>query len=199
MEGGIFTSNYVTYEILTDSENWTVRRRYSDFQWLRSILQKFFPGHIVPPLPSKKVGPRRFQEDFIDKRMKFMQKFIEAVLESEYFKSSSAMVTFLSLDNRNTFEAKMKEMNAIKPSNFIEDIRTFDGKVKIVDNAENEKYFTNISNFFSLTAQLMERINYSLKGFYINLNNACINLEEIETDFKTLDKLNKRVFMVSYD
>ena len=52
------SSNYVEYEVETKQMNWLVKRRYSDFEWLRQVLSKFNPGHLIPPLPSKKIGPR---------------------------------------------------------------------------------------------------------------------------------------------
>ena len=74
--------------------NWTVHRRYSDFIWLRNILCKIFIGQVVPPIPNKKTGGRRFEEDFIEKRMKFLNKFISAVLENEVFKTIESFIAF---------------------------------------------------------------------------------------------------------
>ena len=68
------TSNYVEYEVETKQMNWIVKRRYSDFEWLRQVLGRFNPGHMIPPLPSKKIGSRRFELDFIAKRMKFLRQ-----------------------------------------------------------------------------------------------------------------------------
>jgi hypothetical protein len=30
---------------------WEVKRRPQDFDWLRNMLVKFYPGLVVPPLP----------------------------------------------------------------------------------------------------------------------------------------------------
>ena len=37
IEGGFFSSSYVTYSINTIPFNFNVRKRYSDFEWLRNI------------------------------------------------------------------------------------------------------------------------------------------------------------------
>ena len=73
IETGFLSSNYVNYEVETAVMEWLVRRRYSDFEWLRTVLIKFNPGRVVPPLPNKKIGSRRFEVDFIEKRMMFLQ------------------------------------------------------------------------------------------------------------------------------
>ena len=58
------SSGYINYEVETPEVGWMVPRRYSEFEWLRTVLVKFHPGHVVAPLPSKKIGSRRFEEDF---------------------------------------------------------------------------------------------------------------------------------------
>ena len=74
METSIFKSNYISYEIITDVTQWNVTRRYSDFDWLRQTLKKIHPGLYCPPLPQKKLGSRRFENDFVAKRMKYLNK-----------------------------------------------------------------------------------------------------------------------------
>ena len=49
------SSNYVEYEVETKEMNWLVKRRYSDFEWLRQVLTRFNPGHMIPPYRAKKL------------------------------------------------------------------------------------------------------------------------------------------------
>lgn len=197
VEGKLLMQNYVNYEVETAAMQWIVRRRYSDFEWLRIVLAKFNPGQVVPPLPNKKIGNRRFEEDFLEKRMKFLQKFIDAVMINENFKASEPLTAFLCMTDRNQFEAKMKELSSYQPSPYIEEMKTFTGNVVIAsgEEDENEKYFTNISNYFRIQGQLFERLNFNLKSFYNNITQACTSLEDIQKDFETLHLLNTRVLM----
>ena len=176
--------------------NWSTRRRYSDFEWLRIVLIKTFPGLLIPPLPPKKIGSRRFDNDFVEKRMNFLTKFLNVICESESLRTSEALICFLSCADRIIFENKIKELNTIHPPLYVEDFKTLDGKLKIVDDEENEKYYQNIGNYFNIQVQLYDRISYSLKNFSKNITKACVNLEEISKDFKTLEQLNSRVSMV---
>lgn len=197
VETGFLTSNYVNYEVETALLEWIVRRRYSDFEWLRTVLVKYNPGQVVPPLPNKKIGSRRFEVDFIEKRMMFLQKFMDAVLQSENFRASEPLIAFLSMTDRSQFEAKMKELSSYQPSPYIEEFKTFSGTVTISsgEEDENEKYFTNINNYFRIQTQLFDRLNFNLKNFYNNLANTCANLEDVQKDFETLHLLNTRVLM----
>lgn len=150
---------------------------------------------LVPPLPGKKIGNRRFEQDFIEKRMMFLQKFIDNVMENESFKTSEGVVAFLSMIDRSQFESKMKEMTSFQPSPYTEDMKTLEGKLICIDEDGNQKYFSNISNYFKLQSQVFDRLNYNLKSFYVNISAACSNLEETEKDFETLALLNQKVLM----
>ena len=191
------SSNYVQYEVETKQMNWLVKRRYSDFEWLRQVLSKFNPGHMVPPLPSKKIGPRRFELDFIAKRMKFLQKFIDDVMQNEIFKASEPLKAFLSMTDKNQFSAKMKELGSYLPSPYVNEFRTFDGEIEIdrPDEGDKEKYFVNITHYFRIQSQLFERMNSNFKTLHKSLTNSCYALNDIQRDFQTLHLLNVRVMM----
>lgn len=53
ISGGMFAVSYVNYTLDTMPTGWSVKRRYSDFSWLRSRLVTLHPGYFVPPLPEK--------------------------------------------------------------------------------------------------------------------------------------------------
>ena len=192
--GSYFQVNYIQYEVYTNITNWLVYRRYSDFEWLRYNLRKLYPKFFCPPIPNKKIGSRRFENDFVEKRMKFLNKFINSVCENEIFKTSEALIAFLSLQDRTQFEEKMKEINSFTPSNFVEDIKNFDGVVKLIED-NNTQYYKNISNYFKLQSQVLDRLNYNLKHYYYNISAACMNLDEVYNDFNNLFNLNKRINM----
>ena len=201
VEMGFFSSNYIVYEIQTnilpDKITWLVNRRYSDFINLRTALQNQFPNNLVPPLPGKKMGGRRFELDFVSKRMHFLNEFLNNVVSIEEFKASDILLSFLSMSDRTQFEYKMKETNNINtPPLYIEDIKTLTGKVKIfIDNNLNDQYFGNVQNYFKLQNQLLEKLNEDLKYFYKMMNSAVTNLENVQKDFEFLHLLNSQVHM----
>ena len=201
VEMGFFSSNYIVYEVQTnipsDKITWLVNRRYSDFVTLRTILQNQFPNSLVPPLPGKKIGGRRFELDFLSKRMHFLNEFLDNLVASEEFKTSDFLVSFLSMADRTQFEYKMKQMsNLPAPPLYIEDIKTLSGKITIsIDNSLNEQYFLNVQNYFKLQNQLLEKLNEDLKFFYKSLNSAATNLENVQKDFEFLQLLNSQVHM----
>ena len=196
-KSNIWESIYILYEIVTDEMKWLVHRRYSDFDNLRQILLNHFPRLFIPPLPGKKVGNRRFDKDFIEKRMIFLQMFIDDVMNNEVFKTNEALYAFLSFNDRNKYDNKIKEMLSFKPSNYVNDCRTLNGKLIVYNNDSNEyeEYYKNLLNFFKLENVYYNNINYNLKNFYINISAACKNLDLIKDDFDDLKMLNEKILM----
>ena len=194
-EKSLLTTQFTIYEVSTESMHWLVHRRYSDFDWLRTILCKFFPRILIPPIPGKKVGNRRFEEDFIEKRMKFLQIFMDEVMKKEELKSSEALYAFLSFSDRVQFERKIKELNNIVPSQYCEDLKTISGKLTVLYDDFNENYYTNLNNYYKLQYQILTRLNYNMKNFYRNMTMACMSLEEVHKDFETLNILNTKVMI----
>ena len=195
IEAGVFGQSYTVYDIITLPFNWTVQRRYSDFDNLRKLLSKFYPGFNVPPLPHKKMGNKRFDKKFIEKRMKFLELFINSVVENESFKANEFILAFLSYVDRNKFDAKIKEYSSVTPSEYVEDYKTLDGKAIISHDEGNEKYFININKYFKLQSQILEKLNFNLKLFYNNMNAAAENLNDIQKNFDILHLLNTKVLM----
>ena len=75
------------------------------------------------------MGNRRFDTDFIQKQMKFLNLFINNVAQIEDFKASEILNAFLSYTNRGKFESKFKEYQSQVLSGYVEDYKTLEGKV----------------------------------------------------------------------
>jgi sorting nexin-7/30/sorting nexin-8 len=191
-----FKPSYVLYDIITKEFNWAVTRRYSDFIWLKEILQAIFPTEILPMLPHKQIT-NRFDKNFIDKRMKGLQKFLNEILKNENLKSCESLTVFLSCSDRNFFEQEMRVLNTkILSPPTINHIRTMDGKIKLMnfENIQNSfNYFSNINNFFKCQNNIINDILNNLNQFNYNIALACNNLEEVEKGFNKVNSLTEKV------
>ena len=169
IEGGFFSNNYILYDLETTIDintKWLVQRRYSDFIWLRESLSKFHPREFIPPLPGKKIGGRRFEIDFVSKRMKKLNIFLEKILENETLKTSECLIIFLSMIDRGRFEENKKEINSLVIPPGLDGVKSLNGKILISeDEYSNEKYFVNINNYFDLQSQIYDKLNEDLRSF----------------------------------
>ena len=186
-------NSYLLYDITTPKLNWFVNRRYSDFVWLRDILSALYPTTFIPQLPKKKIGNRRFEEDFIEKRMKGLQFFLDGILKNEDLKSADPLVSFLSFE-RGFFEQQMK---ILAPKNINVDstlgIKSFSGKIVVAD-LDNEffnnsnNYFNKVETFFNSQTGLIKNIKENLDNYNIHMVEACKHLEEVENGFSKLSQ-----------
>ena len=109
IEGGIFEKSYVSYLLETNPFGFRVRKRYSDFEWLRNILSNFYPQCVIPPLCKKKFGDR-FSEKLVNKRQRLLQKFMEGITVHPLIRNSKIFFDFISCDNEEEAEKKRKIM-----------------------------------------------------------------------------------------
>lgn len=111
VEGGFFSKSYVTYLITTSPLNIKVRRRYSDFDWLRQILCNLYVGNVIPTTPRKnKIGSDKFGDAFLQKRMRTLEKFLNYLLLNPVIKYSQIFFDFISIENEADFNKKKKNM-----------------------------------------------------------------------------------------
>jgi len=195
INGGLFSSNYILYSIETQPMGWVVQRRDTDFDLLKKLLLKYYPFHKIDPLPNKKNGIKRFKEDFIQKRIKHLNDFINNIIKNEVFKASDILISFLSLEDKDKFVNKFKELNNQNYEIDIDQYKTFNGKLIILHDKKNEKYFSNIYTYLNLQNEAFIKLNENLKSFYKNMNEATKNINEIINNFDILYKLNTNVSM----
>ena len=188
-----YQQNYTCYEVYTDLTLWKVNRRYSDFIWLRDTLMKLYPGIYCPPIPEKKAGPARLEEKFIEKRRIFLTQFINDLAKKEIFKSSEVLIDFLSIQDRNRFERRKENYNSMNAPTLLEDNLTFSGNAYLMEDSKKlDNYYNNIGKYLEMQTQILDEMKYNLNSYYTNINQAYLNLSDIEKGFNLLDKLNKQ-------
>ena len=92
----IFSSSYALYSIKTWPFKWEVKRRYSDFLWLSKILNKHYPGYILPAFPEK-TAMVSVDEDTIKKRKTFFEHFLNIIMKSPELVNSPFLLDFLKV------------------------------------------------------------------------------------------------------
>jgi PX domain len=70
-----------------------VRRRDSDFAFLRKILVRQFPHLVVPPCSG--TPPAKNIPKLIERREKYYARFMQAVMRSEEMKNSQFLLDFI--------------------------------------------------------------------------------------------------------
>jgi len=89
---------YTTYEIVMRTnipafklKSSSVRRRYSDFEAFRDILERESARVTIPPLPGK-VLTNRFSDDVIEHRREGLQRFLQIVVGHPLLQTGSKVL-----------------------------------------------------------------------------------------------------------
>jgi len=108
---------YITYCITTktsraeyDAPEFVVRRRYSDFEWLRLQLTHSHPARIIPPLPEKHSlfeQIDRYDKRFIEGRMQLLKRFLNRVADHPLLSRDHRFKGFL-VEPQNEFSVMRK-------------------------------------------------------------------------------------------
>lgn len=69
----------------------SVRRRYSDFEYFRDILERESARVTIPPLPGK-VFTNRFSDDVIESRRAGLEKFLKIVVGHPLLQTGSKVL-----------------------------------------------------------------------------------------------------------
>ena len=142
----MFHSNFVTYQVKTTPFDWEVTRRYSDFAWLREVLLQEYSLSVIPPVAEKSIGSN-FEAAFVNKRMAFLQNFINYCITHPELKSAPALSAFLKIKDPTMFSTRKADLSKYK---------TLQTNFRDLYNSKGKKLFEvphnlQLSDFLSLT------------------------------------------------
>ena len=185
--GKLFTKAYMTYIITTSPLNLKAKRRYSDFEWLRQILLNFYSSSVIPPIPKKnKIGQDKFNEAFLIKRTRTLEKFLNFLLEDPVIKVSQILYDFLSIEEEDKFNEKKKYYNNFKLPTYLRDYKSPNGKLDIALNEEREIFYQNIKDNTELNQELLSKLNKNLKALNNELLVVTNRMDEISKNCEEL-------------
>eukprot|EP00467_Chlorarachnion_reptans_P009132 CAMPEP_0114496932 /NCGR_PEP_ID=MMETSP0109-20121206/6038_1 /TAXON_ID=29199 /ORGANISM="Chlorarachnion reptans, Strain CCCM449" /LENGTH=472 /DNA_ID=CAMNT_0001674247 /DNA_START=214 /DNA_END=1632 /DNA_ORIENTATION=- len=93
-------SSYMVYKVVSSGKGADkgkeirMFRRYSDFLWLRERLEEKYPGYLIPPIPEKAVVGN-YQQEFINSRMRGLEKFLQRLVGHSTLGSDPLLDMFL--------------------------------------------------------------------------------------------------------
>lgn len=98
----------------------TVDRRFKHFTWLHEQLVRIHPHFMIPQLPGKQVSGR-FEQEFVERRRRGLQRFLDRIAKHPVLGSSAVLLHFLTADDHKNWKAGKRLSEQIPPvSNSIE-------------------------------------------------------------------------------
>ena len=193
VEPGIFSKPYMSYSIYANPTNLTIRKRYSDFEWLHKILTEHFINCVVPPL-CKKNYMEQFNEDFISKRARALERFMNGIAIHPILRNSFIFYDFIAIKDNDEF--KQKKIMYEQPFNpkRINDFNTENGRIKVNLSNENEIYFQNILDNIDMNENLMTEIIHGYKNLFEIIKQLNEKIIEIGYLWKKFEGKSKKFY-----
>ncbi|CAD8044714.1 unnamed protein product [Paramecium primaurelia] len=142
------SKSYVNYKIVTQPFQWAVTRRYSDFEWLREILTKQYPGVFVPPIANK-TPTRQFSDAYLIKRMKFLEKFLNHILNSTILKNDKYFCEFLRMQDEKEFKSLQTASEKVQKTTKLDKVTSETGSIEVAFNPQTDNYIRAAGNLMT--------------------------------------------------
>ena len=195
LETKFFSGKSVNYSIITYPFNYIVERRYSDFIWLRDILSNLYNNILIPKMRFKgKVTKDKHDNNFIKKRMNYLERFINYIIKDDIIKSSQILYDFLTIKKYEDFIYKKKQYEKIKIFNFIDikNRKNINGILDIKINKEKEIYLENIKDNTIYNGNLFKKLNNNFKSLNDEFSLVIKRIENISNIFKQIYDISNK-------
>ena len=206
---GIFSLSYYEFSIKNDLLNLDFKRRTDDFFWVKNKLTSFYPNIFVPPIPKIKT---KNDGEYIQKKIYYLQSFINYIIGNDLLLSSQLFQDFISLSYKE-FKNSKAAFDLLSPPKSFGEMISSDGNLDIAVLPEIDKKAYNIKDeidkrigiYNKLNTKLKETIDliYQLKEKYSSISNIFDELSHFDSKSEILkyDKTNydfiklKRIFI----
>jgi PX domain len=165
-DAGTFSKNYTVYEVSGSDKNgnFSVKRRYNEFNELRKKLVENWPGYFIPPIPEKKTTGNTNPE-FVKQRQHMLNHFMVRCGRMQHIFYSEEMQMFLRSTSNDLGKA-LAAIKALTPTQMYERNKALfpEYDKEITDKVERsvKKYFSTLES----TIKFFNRFRAIAKNIY---------------------------------
>lgn len=188
--GGIFSKKYVVYTVTTDPLDWVVKRRYSDFLWLREVLITLNICSYLPPLPPKKAAGN-LEGKIMQKRQQFLNQFMVVLIKDPSMRGSNHVLNFLKETDEKKFKKYKNSSKAKKPETVYQTIN-LDG-IAHVEYSDCSKIYDPQMNYINQTEALKKKIKQKCSMLMDDEKRLSENLKKYADIVKELEECQKKI------
>ena len=164
-----------------------IKRRYTDFEWLRKTLYRLFPGNYIPPLPLKTLNINKPEK--VDKYQKYLQYFVDSIMDDKLFKNSSIIYLFFTTENERDLISLMEKYNKVEKPKCLSYFYSREGNMVLDENIlkrDKKKELLDIKSDISKNSKILGELNTKLKLLGQEMKQVCDRMSEISNIFKKL-------------
>jgi sorting nexin-7/30/sorting nexin-8 len=177
VKAGFLQSDYVAFYIMTHPNEWSVKRRFDDFVWLRNVLTTLHGGYLVPSLP-KEVNAGGLNQE-LPKRKLFLQRFINSIIAIPMFRASVHVIAFLKEENPKAWQAEKSRAKKIKKPSDLSQIFSPTGQIPVNPDTPSLNFSHKVTEYLKqmeATQKRLKRITVSLQNHFRELSQEIMSV-----------------------
>jgi len=181
---GFFSLSYYQYEVKTYPLNYDVLRKVSDFIFLNQKLPLIHPLVYTPAFPSFQYGLK----DDSPKKMRYIQNYMNLLIENKYFRSLPIVYDFISLPQEDWNQKVKSKYSKIKIAMKFESMPNFEGKNNIAISKSEEAKASKIRNEITPVSTALVNLNTHLDELLAAMDKASLCFKNVGLSFEELQK-----------
>ena len=179
--------SYTSYQLTPSFSGLQVSRRFKQFDWVHHHFTQKFPMIAIPPLPSKQ-ALGRYEDEFIEHRMKLLQGFVNRMCSHPILSQTEVWKCFISCTDENQRKAAKRkaEKDPLVGGNLFKAIQAPDvplDQEHIKNKSESFLHFTQslnnaAKNLMKISSDQTEKYRSNYKRDFIDVSDAFHKLGE---------------------
>lgn len=197
VKNGLFSFSYYQFTLTCVELNTTITRKLTDFDWFRTQLIKLFPTLYIPPLPQSKFFQKNSIEK-MEKRMYYMQKFIDSLIKTKLIRSSQIFSDFIQLPKEEFKKIKPNYEKMTTPKSLTE-LTTVEGIINVTINPYLDTKGNSIQNDIYKKDSLFTKLKFSIKELMAEMEIMSKKFNEVSKVFNLLSNCYKTSTSIEND
>ena len=177
--GGVFSFTSFLFTIEVKELNTKRKRTYSDFEWIKTIIEKYYPTTYIPPLPVISFF-HSYTDKYINKKVRYLNRFLTSLMENELVRKTKVFYDFISMSEEEFKDLIDTYKKKDDPPSTIKKYETLQGSVMINTGKEKDDFAEKIKFVINNRDLAYEKLNVALRDV----------IEEFEIVSQKINKLS---------
>lgn len=160
--GGVFSFTSFLFTIEVKELNTKRKRTYSDFEWIKTILEKYYPTTYIPPLPVISFF-HTYTDEYINKKVRYLNRFLTSLMENELVRNTKVFYDFISMSEEEFKDLIDTYKKKDDPPSTIKKYETLHGRVLINTGKEKDDFAEKIKYIMNNRDSAYEKLNVALR------------------------------------
>lgn len=160
--GGVFSFTSFLFTIEVKELNTKRKRTYTDFEWIKTILEKYYPTTYIPPLPVISFF-HSYTDEYINKKVRYLNRFLTSLMENELVRNTKVFYDFISMSEEEFKDLIDTYKKKDDPPSTIKKYETLQGRVLINTGKEKDDFAEKIKYIINNRDSAYEKLNIAIR------------------------------------